>query len=176
MSEEYDPYQMFTLGSQYSGNLPSMTSMGGVPASPFSFTPPTMDAFGTPNTLGGYTAMPSGTSIGAPAGYINPTVGATDSWFDMQGKGGMAIGGANVALGAFNSWMGLKNQKFMQDYYGKQQALQMTDFGNNAKMANLGIENRQATFLSNRGINPDSANGQSQMASHMDKWKVKETL
>lgn len=149
----------------------------------------TNDLFGL--AQGGSSYTPANTTdfmgrvIPTPIGVENqfmgatiPTVkpGANSPWFDMQGKGGMAIGGANVALGAFNSWMGLKNQKFMQDYYGKQQALQMADFSNNAKMANLGIENRQATFLSNRGINPSSTEGQSQMAAHMDKWKVKETL
>jgi len=129
-----------------------------------------------PNSLFGYTG-PTDLTGGASSSMLNNNGGGlTNEWFDMKGKGGMALGGLQFGLGAFNSWMGLKNQKFMQDYYGKQQALQMTDFGNNAKMANLGLQNRQAAFLSNRGVNPDSENGQAQMADYMNKWKVKETI
>jgi len=167
----YDPYAMFRIGGPYGQNLSGVSGAYSTSALGTS-TPiagyPTFDQWNgnmaTNPTGGGFSPTPP--SVG----------GVSDSWFDMKGKGGMALGGVQLGLGAFNSWMGLKNQKFMQDYYGKQQALQMADFGNNAKMANLGLENRMHTTLSNRGIDPNSDAGKTQMADYMNKWKVKETL
>lgn len=165
-----------------------MFNMGGSPsmfddvlkrkfASSAYSSPSTIDAWGTPNTLGGSTQLLDGMAGGAPEGYINPTGGlSSDSWFDMKGKGGMAIGGANVALGAFNSWMGMKNQKFMENYYGKQQAMQMADYSNNARSANESLSRNFSEGLNARGISASSAEGQQQSADYMNKWGAKETI
>lgn len=97
-------------------------------------------------------------------------------WADTKGKGGMALGALQVGLGAFNSWMGYKNQKFMQDYYGNQMNMQKADFANNAKMTNLNLEQRINQRNSNHGITRDSAEGQASRAEYMNKWGVKESF
>jgi hypothetical protein len=107
-------------------------------------------------------------------GRIKPPV--TGEWFDMQGKGGLAIGGANVALGAFNSWMGLKNQKFMQDYYGKDMQLKIADYANNARSANESLGRNFSEGLNARGISASSDVGKQQYADYMSKWGAKETI
>jgi len=102
--------------------------------------------------------------------------GLTDEWYDMQGKGGLVIGGANVALGAFNSWMSLKNQKFMQDYYGKDMQLKIADYANNARSANEGLGRNFSEGLNARGISASSDVGKQQYADYMSKWGAKETI
>lgn len=95
---------------------------------------------------------------------------------DTKGLGGMSLGVGKLALDGWNTWMGQKNQDFLQKYYGKQQKLAEADFANNANMTNLKLEDRKASALRNQGINPNSSTGQKSVADYMNKWAVKTTV
>lgn len=95
---------------------------------------------------------------------------------DTKGLGGMVLGGLNTGANLFNTWMGAKNQKFMQDYYGEQMALQKADFANNASNTNRSLQERETARLNNRGIGADSEQGKQALADYMNKWSVKGSI
>lgn len=104
-----------------------------------------------------------------------PPPTTTDSWLDPKGKGGFLLGMGQLGLGGFQLGLGLKNLEIMKDYYGTQKAIQLADFGNNAQMTNLKLDERVLNALGNQNINPNSTEGQKQIAD-MQKWKVKTSI
>lgn len=163
----YDPYAMFNLKKVGMGNLPDISSMYTAPS--------TTDLFGTPNTLGGFTQLPDGMKLGAPDGYIDPTA-TGNSMFDMKGAGGFALGALNTGISGFGTWMNAKNQKFMQNYYGDQMALQKADYANNARSANERLLSNQQTFLNSQGLDYNTGAGKEQLDSYMAKWGANEKI
>lgn len=162
--------------------------MPNTPPSSFGFMSSTMPSYqplaatSQPNFMTDIKPAYSMEGLGGNPAWLNassqdfiPDTGK-GGWFDTTGKGGMAIGAANTALGIFNSWMGAKNQKFLQNYYGKQQAMQMADFSNNAQETNRQISNQERSSMSMHGVDPNSQAGTDRLASHMTKWGVKTTV
>lgn len=96
-----------------------------------------------------------------------------DGWFDTKGKGGMALGGLQTGIGAFNAWMGYKNQKFLEGYYGKQQNMQVEDFNNNVRSANDALRQREITNTGAAGIDPNSEEGKKRIENNMARWGAK---
>ena len=130
---------------------------------------------GTLNGQQGYAAPNIGipqTSLGAGGA---PATGFNwDSLMDTKGAGGMALGAINTGVGAFNAWMGNKHQKFMQNYYGEQMALQKADFANNANSANEQLSTRASQRASNQGLGGTTKDAY--VADYMGKWGAKTTV
>lgn len=80
------------------------------------------------------------------------------------------MGIVNAGLGIYNTLEQRKMNKFMKDYYGNQQAVQMTDFANAARSSNEALRSRQASRISAQGIDPNSAQGQTALATYMQQW------
>jgi hypothetical protein len=64
----------------------------------------------------------------------------------------------------------------MRGYYGDQMNLQRSDFGNNAKMTNANLEQRERNRLSAAGYGFDSTENKQGTADYMSQWGVKETF
>lgn len=135
------------------------------PNAPVDFTSPSTGQFGTSdwgNFNQSYNA-PEVTTEGFNWGELANT----------KGLGGMALGVGSLALGGFNAWMGLKNQKFLEDYYGKEQARNTLDFNNNVDSTNEKRVINQKMRMGNSGIDPDSATGQAALSNYMNTWGSK---
>lgn len=96
-------------------------------------------------------------------------------WLDKNGKGGMALGAAQVGLGVYNAMQQTKMNKFMKKYYGNQMALEKADFTNSARSTNEALTRRRERQLSAQGIRVGSDESKQQVGSYMDKWGVDET-
>ena len=118
--------------------------------------------------LGGGTAPP--TMPGLNDGKTPEMGGA---W--MKGAN-LALGGAQAGLGVWNALEQQKMNKFMRGYYGDQMNLQRSDFGNNAKMTNANLEQRERNRLSAAGYGFDSTENKQGTADYMSQWGVKETF
>lgn len=101
------------------------------------------------------------------------SVNAWDSLFDTKGTGGFALDALKTGTGAFNAWMGMKNQKFLEKYYGAEQARATQDFNNNAITTNDNLRSRERTRLSQNGIAGDTAESNAALDKYMGTWGVK---
>lgn len=149
-----------------SSRFPGLSFGGGnapIDSSAFGVNPgASYDTFGNSIDIGMGNSIPD----------VKPTPGG--GWFDMQGKGGLALGAAQVGLGAFNAYEQSKANKFMRDYYGTQMDLQKVDFESNARSTNKALHDREDRRLSAQGISREDR--QPMIEASMDKWGVSETF
>jgi hypothetical protein len=164
----------------------SLSSMSGMPTSPGAPTVASMQSWSNPLKASNYTlGETSSYNIGPGTQFtIDPELtdiaangpAAQGGWFDMKGKGGMLLGGAQVALGAFNAFDQAKMNDFMKGYYGNQMALQKTDFANAAKSTNTAMSEREGRRLDATGIGYDTAANKAGRDNYMKDWGVQTTF
>lgn len=155
------PLSLPGVGGYNVSGIPGMSTQGsdlsvmnGMDMSDYSFM-----QTDTP-TLGGGMDLPGNTAGG---------------WLDKNGKGGMALGAAEVGLGIWNATQQQKMNKFMRKYYGNQMDLQNQDFANAAKDTNTTLARQEALRLDARGITIDSDESNRRVAGYMDEHGVAET-
>jgi len=179
-----------SLGSSARLQLPSYAKMdewGGVVGMPTVQAPSAFNS-GNFNLTGSNTPAPvnlnnfglnqepvAGLNINgssAPGGM--PAAAGNGGWMDKNGKGGMALGVAQVGLGVYNAMEQAKMNKFMRGYYGDQMAMQKTDFSNAAKSTNEALSARQGRILSAQGTTTGTAANQAGVNDYMKQWGVNE--
>jgi hypothetical protein len=102
---------------------------------------------------------------------------AQGGWFDMKGKGGMALGAAQVGLGVYSAINQEKQNDFMRGYYGNQMALQKTDFMNSADDLNRRNSEREGRRLeASKGIMYGTTANDAGRADYMKNWGVKNSF